>query len=188
MSKFLILGLGNVGAEYEHTRHNVGFDVLDFLAEKQGLVFQLDRHAYIASFKFKGKSILLVKPTTFMNLSGKALNYWMQQENIQIENVMVITDDLSLPTGKIRMRPKGSDGGHNGLKHIQATLNSDVYLRMRIGIGSEFGKGQQVDYVLGKWNPEEQSILNERIPLAAEAVQSFVTIGAERTMNFFNGK
>jgi peptidyl-tRNA hydrolase, PTH1 family len=188
MSKFLILGLGNVGAEYEHTRHNVGFDVLDYLAEKHGLSFNLDRHAHIATFKFKGKSILLVKPTTFMNLSGKALNYWMQQEHINIENVMIITDDLSLPTGKIRMRPKGSDGGHNGLKHIQATLNSDVYLRMRIGIGNEFGKGQQVDYVLGKWNPDEKIILNERIPLAAEAVQSFATIGAERTMNFYNGK
>jgi peptidyl-tRNA hydrolase, PTH1 family len=188
MSKFLILGLGNIGKEYDHTRHNVGFDVLDYLAAKNGLDFTLDRHAHVCTYKFKGKSILLVKPTTYMNLSGKALNYWMQQEHIAVENIMVITDDLALPIGKIRIRPKGSDGGHNGLKHIQETLKTQDYLRMRIGISNEFGKGQQVDYVLGKWTEAEIKVLAERIPLACEAIQSFATIGAERTMNFYNGK
>ncbi len=188
MSKFLILGLGNIGSEYEHTRHNIGFEVLDAIAEKNKLSFTLERHAYTCNFKYKGKSLLLVKPTTYMNLSGKALNYWMQQENIQKSNIMVITDDLSLPIGKIRIRPKGSDGGHNGLKHIQDTLNAQDYLRLRIGIGSEFGKGQQVDYVLGRWNAEEEAVLKEKIPLAIEAILAFTTMGAERTMNLYNGK
>jgi peptidyl-tRNA hydrolase, PTH1 family len=188
MSKFLILGLGNVGSDYDYTRHNIGFEVLDYLAKKNNLQFSLDRHAHVCTYKFKGKNVLLVKPTTFMNLSGKALNYWMQQEGINIENVMVITDDLSLPVGKIRIRPKGSDGGHNGLKHIQETLKTQDYLRMRIGIGSDFNKGHQVDYVLGRWTAEETQILERQIPLAHDAILSFTAIGAERTMNLYNGK
>jgi peptidyl-tRNA hydrolase, PTH1 family len=188
MSKFLILGLGNVGDDYSGTRHNIGFEVLDYLAKKNNLAFELDRHAHVANYKFKGKILTLVKPTTYMNLSGKALNYWMQQENIALENIMVITDDLSLPVGKIRIRPKGSDGGHNGLKHIQETIKTQDYLRMRIGIGNEFGKGQQVDYVLGKWTDEEKKVLEKQIPMAHDAILAFATMGAERTMNLYNGK
>lgn len=188
MSKFLIVGLGNIGDEYDDTRHNIGFAVLDKLAETQQLKFTTDRLASIAHYKFKGKTIVLVKPSTYMNLSGKAVNYWLQSEKIPLENLLIITDDIALPLGTLRLRGKGSDGGHNGLKSIQETLNSTNYARLRFGVGSDFAKGKQVDYVLGKWNSEEKKLLQPRIQLAAELVQSFVAIGLQFTMTHFNNK
>lgn len=188
MSKFLIVGLGNIGSEYKNTRHNIGFDVVDYLAKEEGVTFSEGRLADVAQLKIKGKPIVLIKPTTYMNLSGKAVNYWLQQEKISIENLLVIVDELALPLGKLRINPKGSDGGHNGLKNIQETLNTTNYNRLRFGIGNEFSKGKQVDFVLGKWTDEEQQLLQERIKLAADAIKSFVFIGLERTMNSFNAK
>lgn len=184
--KFLIIGLGNAGEEYEHTHHNIGFDILDDLAKNLEIKFQLDRHAFYAQGKFKGKNLHLIRPTTFMNLSGKAVNYWMNDLKIPVENIFVITDDLALPFGKIRIRKNGSDGGHNGLKNIIETLGNNNFARLRFGIGSEFSKGKQVDYVLSKWNKQEQKELPEKIQQATEAVKSFATIGIERTMNLFN--
>jgi PTH1 family peptidyl-tRNA hydrolase len=188
MSKFLIAGLGNIGAEYENTRHNIGFRVLDELAKKEAFSFRVDRLAAIAEYKFKGKIFILIKQSTFMNLSGKAINYWMQAEKIHIDNLLVLTDDLALPFGSLRMKTKGSDGGHNGLKSIQETLNNTEYTRLRFGIGSEFSKGKQVDYVLGKWSEEEEKGLPPRIDLAMDMIKSFGTIGAQRTMSAFNNK
>jgi len=188
MSKFLVVGLGNIGDEYDDTRHNIGFAVLDRIAELHQLKFTTDRLASIAQYKFKGKAIILVKPSTFMNLSGKAVNFWLQSEKIPLENLLVITDDIALPLGSLRLRGKGSDGGHNGLKSIQETLNNTNYARLRFGVGSDFAKGKQVDHVLGKWSSEEKNILQPRIQLAAELVQSFVTIGLQFTMTNFNNK
>lgn len=188
MAKFLIIGLGNVGAEYEHTRHNIGFEVLDALARASNLVFRPDRYAHVAELKHKGKTFILVKPTTFMNLSGNAVRYWMQTEKVSIENILVITDDLALPFGALRMRGKGSDGGHNGLKHIQEILGTDQYARLRCGIGSGFRKGQQVDYVLGKWSDEEFKGLDDVIQKSIAACLSFGLIGLARTMNTCNTK
>ncbi len=186
--KYLIIGLGNPGEKYANTRHNIGFLVLDAFAREREATFALDRHAEVAHTKFKGRSIVLVKPTTFMNLSGKAVNYWMQAEKIPRENILVITDDLALPFGKLRMKGKGSDGGHNGLKDIQATLNSQEYARLRFGVGSEFNKGQQVDYVLGEWSAEEKETLKERIQIATEFIKGFSTIGLGMTMTNWNNK
>jgi len=188
MSKFLIVGLGNIGSEYKNTRHNIGFDVLDFLAKEEGVSFSEGRLADMAQLKIKGKPIVLIKPTTYMNLSGKAVNYWLQQEKISLENLLVIVDELALPLGKLRINPKGSDGGHNGLKNIQETLNTTNYNRLRFGIGNQFSKGKQVDFVLGKWSDEEQKLLQERIKIATDAIKSFAFIGLERTMNSFNTK
>ena len=188
MSKFLIVGLGNIGDEYAHTRHNIGFDVLDYIAKEHDLKFKSDRLADVTELKYKGKQLVLIKPTTYMNLSGKAVNYWLQTEKIPIENCLVIVDELALPFGKIRLGPKGSDGGHNGLKNIQETLNTSTYPRLRFGISSEFGKGQQVNYVLGKWGDEEKKTLNDRIKIAADAVKAFAFIGLARCMNEFNTK
>lgn len=188
MSKFLIVGLGNIGEEYEGTRHNVGFEVVDYIANEAGVKFTNDRLASVAETKFKGKTLILIKPTTYMNLSGKAVNYWMQAENIPVENVMVIVDELALPFGKIRLGPKGSDGGHNGLKNIQEILGTKNYPRLRFGIGNEFGKGYQVNYVLGKWNDEEKKTLNERVKIAADAVKAFAFVGLQRCMNDYNTK
>lgn len=188
MSKFLIVGLGNIGEDYEHTRHNIGFDVVEFMANEAGVKFVNDRHAYVAEMKFKGKTLVLIKPTTYMNLSGKAVNYWLQAEKIPVENMMVIVDELALPFGKIRIGPKGSDGGHNGLKNIQETLNTSSYPRLRFGIGNEFGKGYQVNYVLGKWNDEEKKTLNERIKIASDAIKAFAFAGLQRCMNDYNTK
>lgn len=188
MSKFLIVGLGNIGEDYEHTRHNIGFDVVEFMANEAGVKFVNDLHAYVAEMKFKGKTLVLIKPTTYMNLSGKAVNYWLQAEKIPIENMMVIVDELALPFGKIRIGPKGSDGGHNGLKNIQETLNTSSYPRLRFGIGNEFGKGYQVNYVLGKWNDEEKKTLNERIKIASDAIKAFAFAGLQRCMNDYNTK
>jgi PTH1 family peptidyl-tRNA hydrolase len=186
--KYLIVGLGNPGSKYANTRHNIGFLVLDEFAKEREATFELDRHAEVARTKFKGRSIVLVKPTTFMNLSGKAVNYWMQQEKIPLENVLIISDDLALPFGTLRMKGKGSDGGHNGFKDIQATLNTPNYARLRFGIGSEFGRGQQSDYVLGEWNSEERAALGERVSTATEFIKGFTTIGLNRTMSNWNGK
>jgi PTH1 family peptidyl-tRNA hydrolase len=188
MSKFLIVGLGNIGSEYEETRHNIGFKIVDFLANEAQVKFTSARYADVAEFKNKGKQLILIKPTTFMNLSGKAVNYWMQQEKIEIENIMVLVDDLALPFGKIRIGPKGGDGGHNGLKSIQESINTPNYPRLRFGISNEFNKGAQVNYVLGKWNEEELKTLNNRIKIAADAIKAFSFIGLQRCMNEFNNK
>jgi peptidyl-tRNA hydrolase, PTH1 family len=185
--KYLIVGLGNIGTEYEETRHNIGFKVLDALAGASNS-FSTGRYASVCQMRHKGRTFILVKPSTYMNLSGNAVRYWMQEEKVPIENVLVITDDLALPFGKIRIRPKGSDGGHNGLKHIQQILQSDQYARLRFGVGAEFSKGQQVDYVLGNWNEDERKTLTERIDIAAKAILSFGLIGLAKTMNDFNTK
>ena len=187
MKKFLIIGLGNIGSEYAETRHNVGFKVLDSLAKKEDFAFETARLGAIGTFKIKGRSILCLKPATYMNLSGKALKYWMDKEKISIENLLVITDDINLPFGTLRMKTKGSDGGHNGLKDIQNVLQTTHYDRLRFGVGSEFAKGRQVDYVLGEWNEEEKEILNERLEKCGEIVRSFVLSGVKNTMNQFNG-
>jgi PTH1 family peptidyl-tRNA hydrolase len=188
MKKFLIVGLGNIGAEYVNTRHNIGFKVLDFLARKESLDFQTVKLGALAEYKVKGRTLLLLKPNTYMNLSGKAIQYWMEKEKIAKENILVITDDLNLPFGTIRIKPKGSDGGHNGLKSTQQTLNSSDYPRFRFGISDEFKKGKQVDYVLGEWDEEEKTKLSERMEIAVQAIQSFALSGLENTMTTYNGK
>ena len=188
MKKFLIVGLGNIGAEYVNTRHNIGFKVLDYLAKKESLDFQTVKLGSLAEYKFKGRSFFLLKPNTYMNLSGKAVQYWMEKENIPLENVFVITDDLNLPFGTIRIKPKGSDGGHNGLKNINLVLNTNQYTRFRFGLSDEFKKGKQVDYVLGEWNSAENEALPERLEIASEVIKSFGTAGLENTMTTFNGK
>jgi PTH1 family peptidyl-tRNA hydrolase len=196
MSKFLIACLGNIGSEYDNTRHNIGFKVADALAMElnkaepgsPGKLFTTDRHAEVCHARFKGKQLVIIKPTTYMNLSGKAVNYWMQAEKVTAHSLLVITDDLALPFGTLRVRKKGSDGGHNGLADIIQTLRSEEFARLRFGIGSEFSKGKQVDYVLGNWTSEEDAALPERIDRAVQIVQSFVTIGIDRTMSAFNNK
>lgn len=188
MKKFLIVGLGNIGAEYVNTRHNIGFKILDFLARKEGLDFQTVKLGSLAEYKYKGRSLLLLKPNTYMNLSGKAVQYWMEKEKIPLENIFVITDDLNLSFGTIRIKPKGSDGGHNGLKNINLVLNTNQYTRFRFGISDEFKKGKQIDYVLGEWNAAENEALPERLELASEIIKSFGTAGLENTMTSFNGK
>ena len=184
--KYLIAGLGNIGPEYELTRHNVGFLVLDRLADKQGCKFEHDRLAYTANFKYKGRNIHLIKPTTYMNLSGKALNYWMKELKIPKENTLTITDDIALPFGKLRMRAKGSSAGHNGLKNIEQLTGGANYPRLRFGVGDDFAKGRQVDYVLSKFPNSEMDELVERMDKACEMILSFCSIGIERTMNFHN--
>ena len=188
MKKFLIIGLGNIGAEYVNTRHNIGFKVLDFLARKESLDFQTVKLGALAEYKLKGRTLLLLKPNTYMNLSGKALQYWMEKEKIEKDNILVITDDLNLAFGTIRIKPKGTDGGHNGLKSIQQTLNTSEYPRFRFGISDDFKKGRQVDYVLGEWDEIEQAKLPERLEMAMQAIQSFALAGLENTMTTFNGK
>ncbi len=188
MKKYLIVGLGNIGAEYVNTRHNIGFKIVDFLAKKEGVSFETVKLGALAEYKFKGRTFLLLKPNTYMNLSGKAVHYWMEKEKIPLENVLVITDDLNLSFGSIRIRPKGSDGGHNGLKNINLVLNTQNYARFRFGISDEFKKGKQVDYVLGDWDDNEKTTLPERLELASEIIKSFGTAGLENTMTTFNGK
>ena len=188
MKKFLIAGLGNIGPKYHNTRHNIGFKVVDYLAEKEGVSFATDKLGDIASFRFKGRTFILLKPSTYMNLSGKAVNYWLAKEKIPLENLLVVTDDLNLNFGAIRVKTKGSDGGHNGLKDIQLQLNTSNYNRFRFGISDEFSKGRQVDYVLGDWSSEEEKNLSDRLEKAAELIKSFGTAGINITMNTFNGK
>ncbi len=188
MKKYLVAGLGNKGIDYAFTRHNVGFEILDLLASQEDLSFETKRLGDLTTYKFKGRQFLLLKPSTFMNLSGKAIQYWLTKENIPLENLLVITDDLNLDFGTLRLKAKGSDGGHNGLRHIQQTLNTTKYSRLRFGVGSQFSRGQQVDYVLGKWSEKEQEQLQERLKKSVEIIKSFGTAGLARTMNQFNGK
>lgn len=187
MTKYLIVGLGNIGADYEHTRHNIGFDVLDFLARESGISFSDDRYGARAELKVKNKLLVLIKPSTYMNLSGKAVNYWLQQEKIPLRNLLVVVDDLALPEGTLRLKLKGSDGGQNGLKHINQTLGRQDYARLRFGIGSDYPKGHQVDYVLGQWSAEQRTIIDPKIKKAAEAIKSFALAGPQITMNQYNG-
>jgi PTH1 family peptidyl-tRNA hydrolase len=187
-NKFLIIGLGNIGAEYVNTRHNIGFKAVDFLARKEGINFETVKLGSLAEYKFKGRTFFLLKPNTYMNLSGKAVQYWMEKEKIPLENILVITDDLNLSFGTIRIRQKGSDGGHNGLKNINLVLNTQNYARFRFGISDEFKKGKQVDYVLGDWDDAEKTALPERLELASEIIKSFGTAGLDNTMTAFNGK
>lgn len=184
--KFLIAGLGNYDPEYTGTRHNIGFDVVDQLAAKHKVVFSSVRYAELAEFRFKGKTFILIKPTTYMNLSGKAVKYWMEKENIDAEQLLVITDDINLPLGKLRMRKNGSDGGHNGLKNIQELLGTNVYPRLRFGVGNDFHKGAQVHFVLGTWSKEELKTVEETVAKAADAVISYALEGIDRAMNRFN--
>lgn len=187
MKKYLVVGLGNIGEKYVGTRHNIGFQILNALAKEEDFSFEEGRLGAIAQFKHKGKSVLCLKPSTYMNLSGKALKYWMDQEKIALENVLVITDDLNLPFGTLRLKAKGSDGGHNGLKDIQNTLQTTKYHRFRFGVGAEFSKGKQVDYVLGQWNQDENNILSERLERSTQLIRSFIFAGPKNTMNTFNG-
>lgn len=182
--KYLIVGLGNIGAEYAGTRHNIGFKVLDALAEASNAVFTTARYGDVAELKHKGRTLILLKPSTYMNLSGKAVRYWMEAEKIAPENLLVVSDDIALPFGTLRMRPRGSAGGHNGLKNIAELLGTEDYARMRFGVGGDFPKGHQVDYVLGEWSDEERKALPERLKVFGDAILSFTTIGLERTMNF----
>lgn len=186
--KFLIAGLGNIGPEYSETRHNIGFMVLDALAKKTDIVFESKRYADKTEFRFKGRTFILIKPTTFMNLSGKAISYWLKKENIPDENLLVIVDDIALPLGTLRMRKKGGAGGHNGLQNIIDHLGSENFARLRIGAGNEFPNGHQVKYVLGEWNEEERKILDSKIENAITAIKNFGTIGVDLTMNSCNKK
>lgn len=188
MKKFLIVGLGNIGAEYVNTRHNIGFKVLDYFANQENISFQTQKLGEVAEFKIKGRTVLLLKPNTYMNLSGKAVKYWLDKENIEKDNMLVITDDLNLSFGSIRIKTKGSDGGHNGLKNIQLLLNTTEYPRFRFGISDAFKKGKQVDYVLGEWSLEEKEALKERLNISSEIIKSFALAGLGNTMNLFNGK
>ena len=186
MNKFLIIGLGNIGDEYRHTRHNIGFDVLSAFVLKHGGFFKTERLAEVAEVKWKGKVFVCIKPTTFMNLSGKAFKYWMDKEKIPLENTLTIVDDLALPLSKIRMRGSGSDAGHNGLKDIQLTLGTDQYPKLRFGIGNEFPKGGQVEFVLGRWLPSEIPVVEKKIAGCAAIIESFAAIGLDKTMNMAN--
>jgi PTH1 family peptidyl-tRNA hydrolase len=186
MKKFLIAGLGNIGPDYVHTRHNIGFQILDRLAQKKEIDFAPNKLGDTASFRVKGRSVLLLKPSTFMNRSGKAVHYWLEKEKIPREHLLVLTDDINLPFGTLRLKTKGSDGGHNGLADIQQTLQTVNYNRLRFGLGSEFPKGRQVEYVLGKWNEEEDKVLPERLDRCADLIESFVLQGVNITMNTFN--
>jgi PTH1 family peptidyl-tRNA hydrolase len=188
MKKYLIVGLGNIGAEYNNTRHNIGFKVLDELALKEDVTFESQKLGAITKFRFKGRTFILLKPSTYMNLSGKAVKYWQTKEKIGLENTLIICDDLNISFGTIRLKAKGSDGGHNGLKDINAVLNTQNYPRFRFGVSGEFKKGKQVDYVLGKWNDDESSKLSERLDKACALIKSFGTSGLANTMSEFNGK
>lgn len=188
MKKFLIVGLGNIGPKYTNTRHNIGFKVLDAFAKAKEATFETEKLGDIVKTKVKGKTVVLLKPSTYMNLSGKAVRYWLQQEKIPLENLLVITDDLNLEFGTIRVKTKGSDGGHNGLKDIQAQLNTTKYNRFRFGISDQFSKGRQVDYVLGEWTPDEDAALPERLEKSCEVITSFIGAGIANTMNAYNGK
>ena len=187
MKKFLIVGLGNIGDEYANTRHNIGFKILDYFATAETLTFETKKLGDLTTYKFKGRQFILLKPSTYMNLSGKAVTYWMNKESISLENLLIITDDLNLPFGTIRLKTKGSDGGHNGLKDIQDKLQSTEYNRFRFGISDAFSKGRQIDYVLGEWSEEEDQKLSERLTKSVKLIKSFGTAGINITMNTFNG-
>jgi PTH1 family peptidyl-tRNA hydrolase len=186
MEKYLIVGLGNIGPDYEQTRHNIGFDVVEALVRKHGGSFTLERLAIQAEIRLKGKTLVCIKPTTFMNASGKSVKYWMDKERIPLERVLVVVDELALPLEKLRLRPGGSAAGHNGLKDIQAVLGTDQYARLRFGIGNDYPKGRQIDYVLGRWDGPELPLVEDKTGLAVEAIESFVLAGIEKTMNKVN--
>lgn len=186
--KYLIVGLGNIGDEYSNTRHNIGFIAADAFVQSSKGTFETSRLASVAKVSLKGRIIYVIKPTTFMNLSGKAVKYWMDKEKIPLENILIIVDDLAIPLGEFRLRKKGSDGGHNGLISIIEHLGSNEFTRLRIGIGNDFAKGRQVDYVLGRWSSEEEKVLIPRIELAVDLIKSFILVGTEKTMSLFNKK
>ena len=188
MKKFLIVGLGNIGDAYKNTRHNIGFKIVDELAEEHKTTFETEKLGDVANFRLKGRTFILLKPSTFMNLSGKAVKYWMDKEHISVENILIVTDDVNIDFGTIRVKAKGSAGGHNGLKDIQEKLNTQEYARFRFGVGANYSKGRQVDFVLGEWNKEETSELIARLPISAKIITSFGTAGLANTMNTFNGK
>ncbi len=188
MKKYLIVGLGNIGAEFANTRHNIGFKILDFFATKESLTFTNVKLGALAEYPIKGRHLLFIKPNTYMNLSGKTVQYYIKKEKIPMENVLIITDDLNLSFGSIRVKAKGSDGGHNGLKSIEQLLQTNEYPRFRFGISDQFKKGQQIDYVLGEWTEEEKKLLPERLEKSVELIKSFVLAGLANTMNQFNGK
>lgn len=188
MKKFLVVGLGNIGEKYANTRHNIGFKVLDHFASEENLIFETQKLGDVTTYKLKGRTFIFLKPSTYMNLSGKAVVYWLAKENIPLENLLIVTDDLNLPFGSIRVKTKGSDGGHNGLKDLQEKLNTTTYNRFRFGISDAFNKGQQVDYVLGEWTDEENKILKERLDKSIQLIKSFALAGINITMNTFNGK
>jgi PTH1 family peptidyl-tRNA hydrolase len=184
--KYLIVGLGNIGEEYTNTRHNIGFNIADSMAQKQGVSFKMERLAYYTEFRLKNKMVYLIKPTTYMNLSGKSLFYWMNELKISKEQILILVDEIALPFSKIKMKPSGSDGGHNGLKSIQFILNSTIYPRLRFGIGNNYERGKQVEYVLGKWNEAESKELPVLLDKSIQAIESFVLEGLERSMTKYN--
>lgn len=186
MNKFLIIGLGNTGNEYAHTRHNIGFDVVNAFVQKHGGSFRVDRLAYVADIKWKGKTFVCVCPTTFMNLSGKAFKYWLDKEKIPLENTLTIVDEIAIPLNKLRLRPSGSSGGHNGLKDIENTIGTTEYPKLRFGIGNHYPKGMQADYVLGKWRKDEEPLVKLKIEKSVEVIENFATIGIELTMTEIN--
>ena len=186
--KYLIVGLGNIGIEYAETRHNIGFKVLDALAAESGVAFKTERYGAVAEVKVKGRTLILLKPSTYVNLSGKAVNYWLQKEKIDIENLFVVLDDIALPFGGVRIRKKGSDGGHNGLKSINALIGRADYARLRFGVGADFGKGQQADFVLGEWGKEEKDQLVTLIKHCTETLKALPCVGIDRVMNQYNKK
>ena len=186
--KYLIAGLGNIGDGYARTRHNIGFMMLDRLAAEEKLIFADKRYGCVAEYKYKGRIFVLLKPSTYMNLSGRAVNYWLQKEKVELDHLLVLVDDIALPFGTVRLKGKGSDGGHNGLRNINDVMGSQDYARLRFGVGSDFAQGRQIDYVLGEWTEEEKKALPDRLNLTVDMIRSFGTNGLERTMNFFNNK
>ncbi|MCQ2311008.1 MAG: aminoacyl-tRNA hydrolase [Paludibacteraceae bacterium] len=188
MSKFLIVGLGNIGDEYRNTRHNIGFRMLDAFAEASNIAFEDKRYGFVGKGRIKNAEIVLLKPSTFMNLSGNAVRYWMNEEKIPLENLLVLVDDLNLPFGTIRIRKQGSNGGHNGLGHIQQVLCSENYARVRFGIGNAYARGAQINFVLGQWTDEEEKVMPDRLTVVKDIIPSFCLQGIDRTMNLFNGK
>jgi len=186
--KYLIVGLGNIGSEYTNTRHNIGFDILNVFSQIEDFSFEEKRYGSVATYRHKGRIFILLKPNTYMNLSGKAVQYWLQAEKIPVENLLVLVDDLALPFGTLRLKPKGSDAGHNGLKNIQAVLGHANYARLRFGLGDNYPKGRQIDFVLGEWAADEKAVLKDRIAIAIEMVKSFGTVGLQSTMTAFNNK
>jgi PTH1 family peptidyl-tRNA hydrolase len=186
MNSFLIVGLGNIGAEYMHTRHNIGFDVADAFVRQHDAGWRIDRLAEVSQFKLKGRPITVIKPTTYMNLSGRAMKYWLDKEKTDIANSLTIVDDLALPLERLRLRPSGSDAGHNGLKNIQELLGTDAYPKLRFGIGNQFAKGRQVDFVLGRWKPDEEPLVQQKIGKCVELINAFILEGIQPAMNRFN--
>jgi len=186
--KYLVVGLGNIGNDYANTRHNIGFMMLDRLVAEENLKFDDRRYGFVTEYKYKGRIFILLKPSTYMNLSGRAVNYWLQKEKIEVENLLVLVDDLALPFGTLRLKGKGGDGGHNGLKNIIDILGTQQYARLRFGVGNDFSEGRQINYVLGEWTEEEEKVLPDRIKISSNIIKSFGTIGLERTMTLFNNK